>query len=78
MNSNMIFSMAALLKSGRNPMPMLRNMAANDPQAAQIMQLINGKSSQQLREIAYNMAKERNIDIDNLARSLGITIPSQR
>ena len=78
MNNNSLLSMAAMLKGGKNPVPMLRNMAANDPQAAQIMRIINGKSPQQLREIAYNMAKERNVDIDNLARSLGITIPSQK
>ena len=38
----------------------------------------NGKTSKELEQMAHNMAKERGTTIENVARSLGVTIPSNR
>ena len=59
-------------------MQLLQQMAGQNPQAAQAMRLIQGKNPQQLQQIAENMAKERGISIDYLARQLGVSIPSSR
>lgn len=60
------------LRNGRNPVAMIQQMAGRNPQMAQAMQIINGKSPQQLQQIAMNMANERGIDINQLIQSLGI------
>lgn len=71
MNNPMMQIMAAM-RSGQNPFQMMQRMAMNDPRAAQAMQIIRGKSPQELQQIAQNMAKERNINLDELQRSIGM------
>lgn len=72
MNNINLMQMASLMKSGGNPMAMLQRMAASNPQAAQAMQIINGKSPEQLRQIAINMARERGTTPEQIAKSLGL------
>ena len=45
------------------------------PAAAQAKKIISGKSEDQLKSIAVNMAKQRGVDLDALARQMGISIP---
>ena len=63
---------------GGNPGQLLMNMAQQDPRAKQVVQILGNKSPGQQREIVQNMARERGIDLDDLARSLGVSIPSNR
>ena len=70
--------MMSLLQAGKNPNAVLQMMAQNNPQARQIMQAISGKPPQQLEQMARNMARERGTTLEDVARSLGIQIPSQR
>ena len=60
------------MKSGGNPNAMLQQMAGSDPRIGQAMQMMQGKNPQQLRSMAENMARERGINIADLARGLGI------
>lgn len=78
MMNNPMLQMIGLLRNSKNPMAMLENMAQSNPQVRQFMQVIGGKSEQELREIARNMAKERGTSVEDVARQLGITIPSDR
>lgn len=73
--NNPLVQMVGLLQSGGNPMQMLQQMAMQNPQAAQAMKMIRGKSPQELRQMAENMAKERGTTLDAVAQSLGLTIP---
>ena len=68
----MAFQMA---RSGKNPMGLLNTMAKQNPQFAQAMRLIQGKSPEQLKQTAENMAKERGMDLEQVARQMGITLP---
>lgn len=64
-----------LLQAGRNggnPMQMLQQMAQRNPAAAQAMNIVRGKSPEQLRQIANNMARERGTTPEEIARQLGI------
>lgn len=72
---NPLMMAVQMLNGGQNPLGMLQNMAGSDPRIAQAMQMINGKSPQQLQQIAMNMAKESGIDISALARQMGINLP---
>ena len=58
-----------------NPMQMIlqvAQMAANNPQAAQALQLIQGKTPQQLQRIATNMAQQMGTTPEAIAQSLGL------
>ena len=77
MSNPMVFLLNAMQR-GNNPRQPLAQMAQQDPTAAQVMKILGNKPGFQQREIVMNMAKERGVDLDNLARSLGIQIPSQR
>lgn len=77
MNNTMI-ALVNALKGGANPSALLQQVAAQNPQAKAAIQMISGKNSRQLEQIARNMARERGIDIEEFARSLGVTIPSER
>lgn len=76
--NNPFMQIMGLLKAGKNPNAILQTMAMNDPQVRQVMQLMNGKSPAQLEQMARNMAKERGTTIEDIARSMGIQIPSNR
>lgn len=67
--------MSALLRAaqgGGNPMQIISQMAGNNPQMRSGLQMVQGKSPQQLEQMARNMAKERGADVNEIMRSLGI------
>lgn len=78
MTNNPMMLAVEQMKRGMNPNAILSQIARNNPQVTQMMKLLNGKNEAELRQFAQNLAKERGIDLDNLMRSMGITIPSNR
>lgn len=74
MVNNPIMALINVMKSGGNPNAMLQQMAGSDPRIGQAMQMMQGKSPQQLRSMAENMARERGTTVQDVARSLGIRI----
>lgn len=53
----------------------MERMRQSNPELyARGMQMINGKSDAQLREIAQNIARERGIDLNTFASQLGIKL----
>ena len=71
MIGNPMMQLMSAMRSGQNPMQLMQRMAMNDPRAAQAMQIIRGKSPQELQQIAQNLARERNIDLNELRRQFG-------
>lgn len=55
-------------------MKMIQQMAMQDPRIAQAQQMMQGKSPQQLRAMAENMARERGTTVQDVARRLGLNI----
>lgn len=76
--NNPMLQIQQLMRAGKNPNAVLQIMAQSNPQVRQVMQMMNGKSPAQLEQMARNMAKERGTTIEDVARSLGIAIPSNR
>lgn len=76
--NNPLMMLMGAMQRGGNPMQLIQQMARSDPRAAQVMQILGNKPGRQQRDIVMNMAKERGVDLDNLARSLGIRIPGER
>ena len=78
MAGNLLAAMMQMIRSGGNPMYLLQQMAAQDPQVSQAMRMIQGKSPQQLRSMAENMAKERGVSLESMANQMGITLPNSQ
>lgn len=76
--NNPLMAMLNTLRSGGNPMALIQQMAMQSPEMRQFMQMVQGKSTAQLKQMAENMAKERGVSINDVARQLGITIPSDK
>ena len=78
MQNNPLAVLVQAMNSGKNPMALLQQMAPQNPQIAQAMSLMQGKSPQQLEQMARNMAGERGIDLNQMIRQLGINNASFR
>lgn len=76
--NNPLMMLVQTMRSGGDPMQLLQKMAGQNPQVAQALKMIQGKNPQQLKTMAENMAKERGVSINDIARQLGINNPSNR
>lgn len=72
--NNPIAMLMQMAQRGGNPMQMLQQMAGNNPAAQQTLRMIQGKSPAQMRQVAENMARERGIDLNEMARRMGLPI----
>ncbi len=69
--NNPVIALVNAAKNGGNPMQMIQQMAGQDPQMRQFMQMVNGKNPQQLRQMAENMARERGTNVEAVMKQLG-------
>lgn len=76
MNNPMMAIMQAAM-GGMRPAQFLQQMAMQNPMATQAMNIIQGKSPEQLREIADNMAKQRGTTVEEIARQYGLPMNNQ-
>lgn len=70
-----VMRIANLVRAGQNPMNMIQMLSGQNAPIMQGMNLIQGKNSQQLETMARNLAKERGIDLNQLASVLNLTLP---
>lgn len=75
---NPMMQMVGILRNGKSPQQFLMQMAQNNPQVKQVMQMMQSKSPAELRQMADNIAAERGTTVEDVARQLGIMIPSNR
>jgi transposase len=57
------------MQGGMNPMQMIQQQAAQNPQLQQLMQICQGKTPEQLRQVAENMCRERGTTYDEVAKN---------
>lgn len=76
--TNPLVSLMGLVRNGGNPQALISQLAQSDPQVQQAVRMIQGKSQDQLKQMVINMANERGISVNDIARQLGITLPSDR
>lgn len=69
---NPIQMLVSALNNGHDPKAMMAQMVGQNPQIAQAMKMIQGKSPAELQQIAQNMARERGTTVEQIAQSLGI------
>ena len=70
--NNPLMQLISMTRQGGNPMQMIQQMAANNPQAAQAVRIMQGKNSEQLRQIATNMTREHGMTVEQVMQQLGI------
>lgn len=73
LQNNPLMQIINMAKSGNgNPMQMIQQMASRNPQMQQVLQMVNGKDQNQLNELIANTAKEKGVDLKQLADQLGM------
>ena len=72
-----IMQLANLARAGQNPMGLIQQLSGQNAPIMQGLNLIQGKNEAQLRTMAQNLAKERGIDLNQLASALNLTLPRE-
>lgn len=70
--NNPVMMMANAMRQGKNPMSVLQTLAMRDPQVAQFIRMVNGKSPEQLKQMAENIAANNGTTVEEVARRLGL------
>nr|DAH81026.1 MAG TPA: SeqA protein N-terminal domain [Caudoviricetes sp.] len=70
--NNPIMMLIQAAQGGGDPIQILGQMAGNNPMMAQALKMVQGKSPDQLRQMAENMARERGTSAEEILRGLGI------
>ena len=60
------------VQNGANPHMIAMQLAQNNPVFKQALQMANGKTPEQIRDMAANMARQRGMDINQIAQQMGI------
>lgn len=76
--NNPMMQIMQMLQGGQNPAAILDMLSGVNPQVRQVRDMMRGKSPAELEQMARNMARERGTTIEDIARSMGIQIPSNR
>ena len=63
------------LQKGANPNQLMMQLAQNNPAVRHAMQMVNGKTPDQIRDMAQQMARQRGVDLNQLSKQLGIRLP---
>lgn len=71
-SNNPILQLVQMVRGGGNPMQLLKQMVVNDPRMAQAMKMVQGKNTQQLQQMAQNMARERGTSVEEVIQNLGL------
>lgn len=76
MMNSPVMKLVNVMRNGGNVMDALQGMAGNNPMAANVFRMINGKNAQQIEQIARNACKERGVSPESIAQQLGVNLPN--
>lgn len=69
------YQLLQMMRGSTDPMQMLMGMAQTNPQIGQVLGMVNGKTPAQIQQMVYAEAQRRGVDVNNLARQLGVRLP---
>lgn len=72
MQNNPMMQVINMAKNGGNPMALLQQIAGQNPQMKQVMDMANGKSQQEMNDYIKTTAQQKGIDLAQLAQSIGM------
>lgn len=70
-----LMQLIQMVNGGGNPMQMLMQAAPQNPLVGQVLQITNGKTPGQMRDMAQRIAQQRGVDLNQFARQMGIKLP---
>lgn len=71
--NNPIMKLVQVMKSGNgNPMQMVQQLATQNPQIKQILDMTNGKSRTEINQMINQMAQQKGINLSELATQIGM------
>lgn len=74
-NNNPVVNLVQIMRSGKDPTALLNQMANQNPQIKPIIDMMNNKDEEGLKNMAEKMAKERGISLEDVASQLGFSLP---
>ena len=63
------------LQKAKNPQALLSQLANQNPQLKRVMEVVNGKSPQEIEQYVRNTAQTQGIDLNELAQKMGLQLP---
>ena len=64
-----------MLQRAQNPKMILSQLSANNPQLKRVMEVLDGKSPQEVRAYVQNVAQTQGVDLSQLAQRMGLQLP---
>lgn len=64
-----------MIQSGGNPMQLLSQMGRQNPMVGQVLQMTNGRTPNEMRDMAQRIARQKGVDLNQLAQSMGLKLP---
>ena len=72
--NNPIQMMMGAMQQRMNPMSIVQGMFGNDPRFQMFSAMVNGKNEAQLKQTAMNIARNNGVNIEQMAKSMGIPV----
>lgn len=63
------------VQRGANPNQLTMQLAQSSPEIRQAMQLVSGKTPDQIQSMVYQRAREMGVDLNQLAQQWGVQLP---
>lgn len=67
-----------MMQSASNPMQAAQQLAAQNPELRPALQIIQGKSPQQLEQTFYNLCQSHGVAPEQVARQCGVSLPQRK
>ena len=70
--------MQMMQKAKGNPMQMIDSMMRGNPQYQRVMQMVNGKSPKEVRQVVMNLCEQQGVDFTGMVeqmKGMGINVP---
>ena len=64
-----------MIRGGGDPTHILTQMSRTNPMVGQVMRMTNGKTPNEMRNMAQEMARQRGVNLNQLAESMGLKLP---
>ena len=63
------------VQRGANPNQLMMQLAQSNPAIRQAMQLVNGKTPDQIRDMVQQRAQQMGVDLNQIEKQWGIRLP---
>lgn len=68
----------SMIKQNNNPINFMQNILGSNPQFQRVMQMVDGKTPEEMKQVAMNLCEQQGIDFSqavNQMKSMGLNVP---